>query len=89
MAQGHKGATVTLRLWVQSPLDEINYYFLIFSFLALALRQGPAVEIRHLTRNVSKNRQKVEMECPNTKFPRITLVYAEYSVKLIVYLDLN
>ena len=33
MAQGHKGVTVTRRLWIRTPLEEIIYCLLIFSFL--------------------------------------------------------
>ena len=33
VAQGHKGVTVTRRLWVGFPFGGINYYLLIFSFL--------------------------------------------------------
>ena len=31
--QEHKGVTVARQLWVRSPLEGINYYLLLFSFL--------------------------------------------------------
>ena len=34
VVHGHKGVTVTRRLWVRVVLEWMNYYFLIFSFLS-------------------------------------------------------
>ena len=44
VAQGHKGVTVTRRLWVRFPIEGMNYYLLIFSFLRLGTEaQIPAL----------------------------------------------
>ena len=57
VAQGHKGVTVTRRLWVRFPLEEINYYFFIFSFLRSVTRANaskntyPASYERYVKRN--------------------------------------
>ena len=33
VAQGHKGVTKTRGLWIRSPLEGMNYYFLMFLFI--------------------------------------------------------
>ena len=44
VAQGHKGVTVTRRLWVPSLLEGMNYYFLTFSFLCSGTKaKSPAL----------------------------------------------
>ena len=53
-AQRHKGATVTRRLWVRSPLEEMNYLFkYIFPFSRSSVETS-GVEFRNSTRSVSK-----------------------------------
>ena len=58
LAPGHKGVTVTLRLWVRSPLEGMKN---LFKFIFLFLRSG--VEVKrcwaHSTRNASKIQRKV------------------------------
>ena len=56
VAQGHKGVSVTLRLWVRSPLEEIKYVFkFIFRFLRSGVEARSGVEFRHSARNAFKN----------------------------------
>ena len=57
MAQGHTGVTVTRRLWIRYPLEGMNYYLLMFSFLCSGTK-APGVEFRHSTQNASKNSAK-------------------------------
>ena len=73
MAQGHKGMTVSRRLWVQSPLEGKNGYLLIFSFL----RSGAK------PKTISKFGGQWATEYLYTMFPVAFLLCAEYSVKLI------
>ena len=44
VAYGRKGVIVKQRLWVRSPLEDMNYYLSIFSFLRSGIK--PGVEFR-------------------------------------------
>ena len=60
VAQGHKGVTVTRRLWIRCPLKEIKYLFkFIFLFLRSGVETKSGIEFRHSTRNVSKIRRQM------------------------------
>ena len=60
MAQGHKGVTVTRRLWVRSPIEEMKYLFkFIFPLLRSDVEAKSGVELRHSTRNAFKIRRNV------------------------------
>ena len=60
------------RSWVRFPFEESTSTYLIFSFL----RSG--VEAKG----------KLGTKCLNTRFPLSTLLYAQYSVKLKITMDL-
>ena len=49
-AQGHKGVTVTLRLWVRSLLEEMKYLFK-FIFLRFGVEAKRGIEFLHSKRN--------------------------------------
>ena len=60
MAQGHKGVTVTRRLWVRSTLEGMEYLFnFIFPFLRSSVEAKSGVEFSHSTRNTSRIRPNV------------------------------
>ena len=69
VAQGHKGVFVTRRLWIRSPLERMNYYFLIRSFPCFGTE--------------AKLGGKWGTERLNTRFPLPTMLYERHSVKLI------
>ena len=82
VAQGHKGETVTRRLWVQSPLEVMNYYFLMFSYLrsGTKVKKSPALNstIQHASKNSVDN--GLSSLVLTLGFPLLTLLCAGYSV---------
>ena len=78
-------------LWIRSPLKEMEYLFkFIFPFLRSGVEAKRSVELPHSARNASRRRKvllggKWGTECLNTRFPLLTLLYAEYTVKLILF----
>ena len=79
MAQKRNGVTVMRRLWVRSPLEGMNYYLIIFSFLRFATKAN--VQNCQCLENFS---EKLGTECLNTKFP-LPPMPTGYSVKLIIF----
>ena len=68
MVQGHKGATVTRRVWVRSALEEMKYLFnFIFPFLHSGVEGKGGVEFRHSM--FPEFNGKWRKECLNTRFP--------------------
>ena len=65
-------------LWVRSPLEEIKY---LFKFIFSLILSG--VEAKRKYTKPSVFGGKWQTQCLNTTFPLPTLLYAEFSVKLI------
>ena len=62
----------------------------IFSFLRYGIEPKRDYEFCNSTRNGLQNvAENKETECLNTRFPLPTLLFAEYSVKLISYYIFN
>ena len=66
-----------------TPLQEMNYYLLIFS----CLRSGNKAQARRSVppRNMQRLKNLAKIGVSYTRFPLPTLLYAAYSVKLISF----
>ena len=73
MAQGYKGVTVTRQLWVRCPLEGVNCYLLILSFL----RSG--ISSRNALKDSAKNEERSVLTLGVLCF-----LFTGYSVKLCV-----
>ena len=80
VAQGHKGVTETRRLWVQSLLDGMNYYFLVFSSSLWHQDKIPALRSTTQPARPRKVWRKVENEVSYyyvpSAYPAVCGIYA-------------